>query len=319
MRTQMNQAIDSFALDLSGLIIHLEYQRKRVLENPYTRERMCFCRSLIMERYTSTLQKFLIRLSARTLKFFDDYNYAVTTDMTDLQEWFYAEIYDVLYSDPEVSNKMILLFRTVQEKLDQKFFDIIDKRYRDIIQYHNDELGDEFGFILESLYSDVRKWFEVFIYNILAVQLNCENIEDSILTDNEVQLDAVCCGATGRVLDVCKTCPFQACRSCDIHAKVADKGENIVVVMTPELVECSSWLDNLFMLIENYHKDPSVVKMTFDFRMYDYASRFYFNQRLKGRLLKSVDMFGKNNVSIRNYDGVEFGHFTEFVEEFTRK
>lgn len=306
--------MDSFSLDLSSLIIHLEYQKKRIGENEATKKRMCYCRSRILDRYTATLQKFLIRLSARTLKFYDDHNYAITTDMSDLKKWFFEEIYASVYKDRAVSNKMVLLFRLVQENLDQEFFEIIDQKYKDIILNHRISNEVDYEGVLTELYEEIRSWFELLVYNVLAVQLNCLNISDKIFEDFDVPKDRVCCGI--QMEERCVDCIYSThCRKCTSH-DVAAKGENIRLVITNELISSPRWMNNIFDVVKLYHMKLDEVTMDFDFRMYDKNHKLYFSKELVQMIETATQIFGK--ITISNYEGVEFNLYETKVEPFLR-
>jgi hypothetical protein len=304
---------NSLALNLSSLIVHIEYQRNRILEHRITATRMCHCRTLILNSYTDTLHKFLIRLSSRTLKFFDDYDYAVTTGVGDLHQWFFSDIYDTLINEDLVSNKMVVLFRLVQEKLDDKFFDIIDEQYRNIIKLHkiNDNTPGE---ISAALFNDIREWFELFVYSVLAVQIDCNHISDKIYEDFDIRNDSANCGVQD---EKCANCPFSPEKEgIRIGEGRLEDRENLKIVMNNEFTNDMSWIKNMMTVLTRYHTCPDEIRVEMDYRMYDKQNQHLYRRDQMELILEMSKFFG--NVMITNYDGVDFGMFEENIQPYLR-
>lgn len=311
--------MDSFALDLSSLIIRLEYLRKKVLENPKTSERMCFCRKATLDVYVSAFQKLLIRLSAKTIKFFDDYNCDRACEMDDLREWFTKSVYGSLFEEPTLSNKMLLLFRLVQEPIDNLYFDRLTEKYCERLK-DEQALGRDLACCSDlqtSVYEDAQDWFQMLVYNILALQLNCQNINVKIFEDFGLPNDGYVCELNTSPCSACERCDFKNCaRRCHVHDCVA-RQELISLVLTKDQMDEPTWCDRFYTVISEYHNNPKAIDFVIDYRMFDAATPLVFNELNLERIKRMRDLVG--SCTIKNYDYVDFGPFAEEIKPMLKE
>lgn len=300
---------NNFSLDLASLLIHLEFQSKKVLENKLTKQRLCYCRKAIIKKYSDILQKFLIRLSARTLKFFDDKNYEITTNICDLENWFFSEIYDSLFECEKISNKMIMIFKYIQKDLDKKFLNIIEHKYKKFILLH--DRPEEFEIVLLDLFTEIRAWFDLFLYNVLAIQIDCRKIDPSILPFNLENNER--CGEG----NICLECPMKnECSSCNIKTDCKNyTTENILIIMNNEYIRDTKQIKTFFDVITKYYVSPKeTLDIIFDFRMFDESNPLYFNRDLLYLMEESENIF--RNIFVKNYNGIIFNIFEEKVKKY---
>lgn len=299
----------TFPIDLTTLTLHIHTQFEKVLDNKSFSDRMCECRRRIFKRFTYTVEKLIIKLGSRTLKFLEDFNVEITSDMTDLQKWFDNEIYEHLYQDLEVSNKMVLSFQLMQEHQDEKFFNLISDKYENILMCLKNNDIDNIDSELNDLFEEIRAWYELFIYMILSTQFNCQSIKDTFLSDHQVapdiQSDKSICGKD----DLNWCIHHNTCNKCEVHEGVQLHGERISIIMTNDFIDDMFWLEQLIFIVENYHSDPSNIKLVLDYRMYDQLIQCKLSHQHYDKLLNANRVF--KHISIKNHEGINFNGYFE--------
>jgi len=300
----------NFPIDLTTLTLHIHSQFEKILDNKSFSDRMCGCRKLIFEQFTVAVEKMIIKLGARTLKFLEDYNLELSTDLDDLEKWFFDDVYQSLYENEEVSNKMVLVFQQLQHPLDQKFFDIISKRFNAILvclkegnhQYLQGEMND--------LYEEIQGWYELFIYLILSTQLNCQSLNDKFLEDNEIPKSRICEGEENS----CIHC--DAANRCEVHAGVAQNGEIVRMIMTDEFIEDMTWMDTLISIINKYHNNPDNISLILDYRMYDQLIQCKLKHVHYDKILKASTYF--KHLQIVNHEGINFNGYFQRIKHLVK-
>jgi len=290
--------IKTFPVDLMSLIHHIQVQYEKVLNNKKFKSRMCYCKKEIFSQFTYTVENVIIKLGARTLKFLEDFNVELSTDLADLRTWFNKEVYDSLYENERVSNKLVLTFQLLQEYQDEKFFDIIEKKYDNILNILKSDKETGVEQELNDLFEEIRAWYELFLYMILATQFNCQSFGDDYLKDHGVAFDVA-------VPDD-RRCIHEG--DCDVHMKVVEAGEQINIIMTNDFIDDITWLDKMMCIISNYHTNPSSVTLTLDYRMYDHLVQCKLSERHYDKLIEANKHF--KNMTIKNHEGINFnGHY----------
>lgn len=307
--------MENFALDLSSMIIHIEYQRKRLLENPDAKKKMCGCRIELLNNFSSVMQKLMIRLCSRTIKYAEDFDIEKATAFEGLEHWFEQEMYEKMIVQTNVSNKMVLLFRLLQQDVDRRFFDRINHDFEDALQKIVDCRESDIDSMLEEVLDDVKKWFEMFVLNLLAIQINCQNIDDSIFADNDVPNDGMICATKSTPGKSCENCANTACNACcRVHDTLVQAGEMITLIVTREMLRTPGWIETFFETFLYYHTNVEAVTLRLDYRMFDKSDPLMFTDDCQARFEKAQSVFSK--IQIKNYGGVVYGNYLENVRPY---
>jgi hypothetical protein len=287
--------MSEFSIELANSIINLEMQKERILKQDIKLERLCYCRKQILYNFTSVCQMFFIRFTARIIKFLEDGDIDKTTSINDLKQWYEHEIYKKLFDNDDTSNKMIVIFKLLQDNLDEQFFQLFNYKFKGVIEKFTPETLPEFKTELLEVYADVYDWIENHLLNILSIKIDCSQISDEIIdfySNNNPH------NATVHRCDV-----FQ-CPSTDAnHLMYAE--EEIHLYMSDEF-DNEVFLVNYFDIIAKYHKFPQNIKITFDFILYD-EERFKFTELLRNITIQNLGSF--KSVAIINYKNVDFGPY----------
>ena len=292
----------TFPVDLMSLIDHIQRQYEKVLNNKSFKNRMCFCKQSIFSHFTYTVEKVIIKLGARTLKYMEDYDLEKGADFSSLKEWFNDEIYEGLYANDQVSNKMVLTFQLLQKYQDDKFFDLIEKKYTKILVLIGEDKETGIENELNLLYEEIRAWYELFLYMILSTQFSCQSFDDFYLRDYQIESDVE--------VGEGKRCIHDG--NCDVHEKVVDAGEQVNIIMTNDFIDDTTWLDNLMTIVSKYHVDSSSVKLTLDYRMYNHLVQCKLSSRHYDKLLETNEYF--TNMYIKNHEGINFNGYYDKIK-----
>ena len=292
----------TFPVDLMSLIGHIQRQYEKVLDNKAFENRMCFCKKQIFTQFTYAVEKVIIKLGARTLKFLEDFDLDLSTDLSPLKEWFNDEIYTSLYKNVEVSNKMVLTFQLLQEYQDEKFFILIENKYMKILKLLKEDKETGIEHELNSLFEEIRAWYELFLYMILSTQFSCQSFNENFLKDYGVSEDIE--------VEDGKRCIHDG--NCDTHEKVLDAGEQVNIIMTNDFIDDTTWLDNLMNIVSKYHIDPTTVKLTLDYRMYDHLVQMKLSSRHYDKILETNKYF--KDMHIKNREGINFNGYYDKIK-----
>jgi len=288
--------IKTFPVDLMSLIQHIQVQYEKVSGSKKFADRLCYCKREIFKQYTYAVQTVIIKLGARTLKFLEDFDVERTSELTDIREWFDYTVYETLYQNERVSNKLILTFQLMQEYQDTKFFDIIENKYQNLLELFKSDKETGLEFELNDMFEEIRAWYELFLYMILAHQFNCQSFGDNYLKDHNVGSDVIVEG---------RRCIHEG--DCDVHEGVVKRGEQINIIMTNDFIDDMTWMDKLIEIISTYHHDPSSVVFTLDYRMYDQITQCKLSHRHYDKLLEGNKYF--KNMIIKNHEGINFNGY----------
>jgi len=301
-------------IDISILLKHIHTQFEKIRSNKSFEDRMCYCREKILEEFTIAVEKLLIKFGSRTLKFLDDYNLALSTDISDIYEWFNKEVYDSLYNNDLVSNEMILSFQLIQQHQDKKFFDIIQEKYINILKYVKEDKEVGLENEMNDLYDEIRAWYELFLYIILSTQFNCQSFKTEFLSDNGVPPDSFSSNCSGN----CEECiHHNADMKCKVHEGVLERGEAVYIIMNNDFINDMFWVDKLLEIVTKYHKDPQAIKWVFDYRMYDQLVQCHLSHDHYLKIIEIGKMF--KHVKIRNWEGINFNGFYDDIVHLLEK
>lgn len=299
----------SFPIDLMTLTLHIHTQFEKIMDNKSFGDRMCLCRRKIFERFTYTVEKLIIKLGSRTLKFLEDFDIEMSKDLDELEKWFIREIYDHLYEDLEVSNKMVLTFQLLQEHQDEKFFRLIRDKYENILISLKGSCEKEVNDELTEFFEEIRAWYELFIYMILSTQFNCQSLKDTFLSDNGVAPDIQCDNSVCGKKDLDWCIHHNDCNNCDVHEGVIKNGEKISIIMTNDFIADMFWLDQLNMIVDKYHNNRDNIELVLDYRMYDQLIQCKLSHNHYDKLLEANKYF--KYISIKNHEGINFNGYFE--------
>lgn len=301
-------------IDISILLKHVHTQFEKVRSNKSFEDRMCYCREKILEEFTVAVEKLLIKFGSRTLKFLEDYNLNLSTDISDIKNWFINEVYTNLYNNELVSNQMILSFQLIQEHQDEKFFKIIQEKYENILKYlkEDKEVGIENE--MNELFEEIRAWYELFLYMILSTQFNCQSFKPEFLLDYNIKQDdfyKTCDGNCGECIHNNKD------RKCKVHEGVLDRGEAIYIIMNNDFITDMFWVNKLIEITTKYHKYPQHIKWVFDYRMYDQLIQCHLSHDHYEKIIEIGKTF--KHVKIRNWEGINFNGFYDDIVHLLEK
>lgn len=267
----------NYAVDLAKSIINLEVQKQRVIEKDERQKRLCHCRKEILKTYLNTCQLLLIRTSSRVIKYVEDksIDYAKIHDTEELKRWFHENAYVSMYNNPCISNKMIVVFNLIQSMLDDHFFTFFTEKYHELLTTINEwplPFTDEAEIPMADLFEEMNEWFEASIFNIIAIKLDCNKIDDQIYDDFEIPHDEKCCPLKTE-MGICESCVFvrndliSNCR--ENHHAMETVGEDIHLYVVEQMLISKGWLLNFFGTIGRYHLDPVNINVVLDFSLID--------------------------------------------------
>ena len=291
----------TFPVDLMNLVHHIQVQYEKVMNNKSFEDRMCYCKQKVFTQFTLGVEKVIIKLGARTLKFLEDYDMELSSDLSPLRVWFNKEIYQNLYEDDRVSNKVVLIFQLLQTYQDEKFFGIIEKKYENILLLLKSDKETGVELELNEMFDEIRAWYELFLYVILSTQFNCQSFNEEFLIDYAVPQNVVPEG---------KRCVHDG--DCDVHEKIAGNGEQVNIIMTNDFIDDTTWLDILVEIVSKYHVDPPTVNLTLDYRMYDHLKQCKLSSRHYEKIVDTNVYF--ENMNIKNHEGINFNGYYDQIK-----
>ena len=303
--------MERFSVELATSILHLEMQKEQILKENEQRERLCSCRLRILNNYIHVCQIFFIRFTSRIIKFLEDNNIAKTMITGDLKRWYGIEMYDKLYAKRCISNKMVLLFKLLQDRVDKDFFKAFDARFKMLIKTYEPERSEEFCAEFITMYSEILDWMETHILGILSLKIDCDNIDDSIIEDFKPYLEKM--GDKYECKDVvCDTCKFHVdeCPSKDVFVD----SEEIHLYVTEETMADDMWLIEYFKLLQKYHKNLKDVALIIDYVLFDEDNFLTYTDKNVYRVNTLAGMC--KSCVIINYDNVVFGKYKPEIEMY---
>jgi hypothetical protein len=264
--------MNRFSLELASSILHLEMQKDLILKEETLNNRLCHCRGKIFENYVNICQLFFIRFTAKIIKFLEDENVSKTINICDLKTWYTYEMYDKLYSKNMYSNKMIMLFKLLQERNDKQFFNEFKTRFSALIKSYSVLPEEDFRSNFHQLYADVLDWMETHILSILSLKINCDHISNDIFEDYKNLLV--------NTKPKNKYSNKERCEDCEIYipdcpSKEIMQEEYIHLYVTNELFE-NKWILEYFDILKKYHSNLKEVGLILDFVLYDEDDPFIY-------------------------------------------
>jgi len=263
----------NFAVDLATSILNLEIRKNRILEKDSKTKRLCHCRREILKSYIKASEMLFVRTTARIMKFIDDHNpqYASIHDPDELREWFRSATYSSMYSNPCVSNKMVVVFKLLQEVLDDHFFDFFQEKYEKMINEMDPSTirSDSKLPVVRDFLNEMSEWLEASVFNILSIRIDCRHISDEIYSDYYVPRDTQCCTLNNE-LGNCSSCVFVDNKMTDCssqHDLMVNHGEDIHLYIVEEMLGTEGWMSNFFTTINKYHTNIQNVYLILDFSL----------------------------------------------------
>ncbi len=310
--------MDKISLELASSILGLELQKEKLLNDINKKERLCFCRSKILQNYINVCQLFHIRLMSKIIKFLEDYNVEASLERSDLSKWYNIEMYDKLLGKSCVNNKMILLMRLLQDKIDKEFFQEYNIKFEELIRNYN---GNKEYFVegFRNFFYFINEWMDNHILGILSCKIDCYNIDDKIVSDYNYLLKNSECFMGFKECSVsteCNNCVrydnLKGCTECPSRSSYSN-GEDVHMYLTDELLKDShicNFIDTVYM----YHNHPKNINIVFDYIMFD--DPMDFDIKKLDRLNTISSRF--KSLSIINAENVDFGENLEFIRPFLK-
>lgn len=290
--------MEPFPIELARSIMNLELQKETILKKDIKARRLCYCRKQILLNFTYICQLIYIRFTAKLIKFIDDQNVDKVT-VEDLWEWYNHEIYKKMYDDPNLSNKMILIFNLLQDSLDEQFFEAFELKFKGTV---NSSDSAVFNAMVHQLYEDLNEWMENYLLNILTLKLDCMRISDQLLLDYNIE-DNFNCKGDGLNDSGCIRCTSNECPALGIGHDAYYAEEEIHLYMCDEF-EDGTFLNKYFDIIFKYHKNPKNIKIIFDFMLYDEDEKIMFTENQRRMVMNAVEKF--KSVNIINHRNINF-------------
>lgn len=297
----------NFAVDLATSILNLEIQKNRILEKDQKLKRLCHCRREILKSYIRSCEMLFVRTTARIVKYLDDKDprYSTIHDPEELREWFRSATYNTMYENPCVSNKMVVLFKLIQEVLDNHFFDFFAGKYEQmIIQIQPEHVTSKSDIpVVKDFLNEMAEWLDTSIFNILAIRLDCRNIDDRIYEDYNVPPDTQCC-TLNTDLGNCSECVFQPNKDEDCekqHDIMEQYGEDIHLYVVDEMLDTKGWLENFLKTVNKYHTRINDVYLVVDFSLLE-SNRKMNKDNMRAiktatDIFRSVSFTGTNRIT----------------------
>ena len=301
--------MNALPLNLSSTIIRLEYQKKKVLDSTKTKNAMCWCRKKLLENYTSIVQLLLMKLVNSTYEFYEGDETDIEDKVLHIKEWFLKTAYDSLYENNRISNRMVLFFKLLQTPLDDKIFsDYIAKHKvlsdinrnidcRETIKSSYEEFAAEIA-------AEISEYFDIFIMNVMSVQVDCKNVCSNILVNHGVPHQESCKGNYKE----CTLCKYSSCDpACSYHEKFVNN-EKLHYIVTEEQLDTPGWIENYLGLFENYHINIKNVTLIIDYQLFTAAHPYKHSDDSFKFILRASNLFKKTRII--NHEFVDFGKFT---------
>lgn len=296
--------MQTFSMELAKAILNLEMQKEKLISENDIRLRLCECRLKMLKNYIHVCQLMSIRFTSKVIKFMEDFE-RDKSNVRDLKSWYYTEMYDKLYISKSTSSKMILLFRLLQDKVDEEFFSVFESKYDKIIKEFDENEFDEFKARILNIMDDIQDWMEEHILGLLSLKIDCDNIDDSIITDLGYILEP----KKGNEKFKCECSEPDNCQSKHLY----DSGEVIHLYITNESIEDKSICAYMDLIIK-YHTNIKNISVIADFQLLDHKVT------CDGIMIEKLESVIKNfkNLSIINYDLVDFSEKMDLVGKYLK-
>ena len=245
--------IDLSKID-SGTLSFLYYKKiediyQQFLNNRVFRQRMCHCKTQLLEAIVSTGKASILHITACMIML-KKIRHSVSEEDCLFSKWFSDTLYREMFLRKDISKKYLAIFYHYQYEQDKIFFNLLSASVkRALTERRQDEFRNRLSEILEIQ----KNWIESYGFNIASVNLNCNNIDDSILDTVPYEKTSI------------TFCYDRDVAPCDLHRSL--QKEFIHVVVLPEHIENYTFLDHFKTTIKKYHKQPDQIRWIFDFRL----------------------------------------------------
>jgi hypothetical protein len=249
--------MNRFSLELARLILDLEMQADKLVNESVVNKMLCCCRSRLLNNYISTCQLMAIKFVGKIIKFKEDFDVQKTT-VKDLRHWFYLENYSKMYIKNAVSNKMILLLHLLQSKSDNRFFDRFEVMFDEIVHSFQGEEEDYFKNSISKIFDELQDWMDDHILGLLSLKINCMAIDNKILEDYKELL--------GFNSETDEHNLYQNLEGMCGSKHLYDTGEILHLYLTEENI-LDAMPCEYTTLITKYHENPNKIELILDFQL----------------------------------------------------
>lgn len=272
----------NYNLELAKTIFDLEMQRENLIKENKIREKLCPCRLKLLNQYISLSQLLTVRFTSKVIKFLEDFN-RDKSYFDDLSLWYNNEMYEKFIKNNKTDIRMILLFKLLQEKYDNNFFETTSIKFKKLVTTYDENNFTNFEKGIIEIYDDIQEWMEIHIMGLLSLQLQCNNINLEILLDNEEF------SSNGTIVE---NCP----------ASESFKQEEVIrLYLTDETLEDESMCEYI-KLIEKYHINISNISIIIDFDLVENVKELKDSMKMKmcecSNKYKSIKIVNTKDIKI---------------------
>lgn len=243
---------------------------------------MCRCKKIILNHYITSASNTMVSLIEliQTINNYPNETY-IYDKFEKIKHRFSNEIYTNLHIHNEVNTKFVLLYEFTYKMIEQIMFDNI---YTLIIHiYNNLEKSEELS---EDILDIIYELTENAVFYLSGLRINCNNIKNTILTDD--------CKENSYICPICELTDNIQCSS------VNNESECLYLILIPQLID-TLWFDNLIDILCKYHTNPKNIKLFLD---YNLIEPFIWNDINELRYNKLLSLF--NEVYLVNCPHIDF-------------
>jgi hypothetical protein len=293
--------MEGFPLELARSIINLELQKENIIERDAKPKRLCYCRKQIFLNFTHICQLMMIRLTSKLIRLVDDIH-PTKSSITDIWEWYENEVYTKMYDNPEISNKMILIFKILQDSSDSLFFETFESKFKHTIE--TSKSPDEFRENVHGLYELLNEWMENYMMTIMTLKIDCMKLSKDLLSEYGMEENFECKG-DGLDSNGCKRCDTVTCPALGLGHDEYYAEEEVHIYMCDDFDD-GKFLTKYFDIICKYHSFPKNIRIIFDFVWYNRADKTLFSETQRqlvqyaAEKFKAVDIINHKNILLNN-------------------
>jgi hypothetical protein len=331
----------NYAIDVAKAIIDLELIKQEAFSGKSFSKRICHCKAIIIDNYITVCQLLYIRITSKVIKYIEDlYNGKITSidsilrekifGFTTLKEWFKYYAYIKLAKYEYVSKKILIIFNKIQSIIDNSLFDYFENEYRKFINEILNEINhadEELLYkSLKDLYLNMRNWFETSIFNIIGINVDCNNIKDDIFDEFDISKDLLvnknfclqeCLSHMGESSHKkpCNPDCLVNCKDkrCITHDYITNTKEFIHLIILPEmLMKGNNWFTNYIDTFKKYHTNPKSIDFIVDYMLLE--EDFYkWNNDTLFRLNLLIDVFDR--IYVINHNHIDKSQIIDAVQD----
>lgn len=273
----------------SQIILDLEVMKKSIPKNKFYSLRLCHCKKAIFENYINAYQIVLIRLCSKIYRYYEDiyFNKKKKEELKsylsskDLEKIFDYYSFRCLIKEEFISKRLLCLFYETQTKSNSNFFEYLNDIYLDLV----DSIEDDNMFLSTyQLFTQfLKNQIEVFVFNLIGFNIDCNNIKDDIVLQHNTDETPVpehdfCLqkcfeskdskGCWKRIISTISKANIDENKGCIVHNNITQVGEMMHIIFVEDYVagNCFQY-KKLLESIFNKTKNPNNISIVLDFKL----------------------------------------------------